>query len=202
MLTQSLLWSNIILCPVAGFFLLLRRSYGVSNFLFISALFFIAGLSFVNLRTLQYPAQLFSWQSYGLFLEVITVLCCYFYTKTAFRDNSEIYKGFGFWISLTVAISLVIFVVANPLTNLIFSPDFSDEQIIFLTNSGFFVYLLLMVFLVFGLVQLERTLAGLHQVQRWNIKLLVLGSGLLLASFALYFSHSCLLYTSPSPRDS
>ena len=52
-----------------------------------------------------------------------------------------------------------------------------------------------MVFLVFGLVQLERTLAGLHQVQRWNIKLLVLGSGLLLASFALYFSHS-LLYRS------
>ncbi|RLB73646.1 MAG: PEP-CTERM system histidine kinase PrsK [Deltaproteobacteria bacterium] len=195
MLTQSLLWSNIILCPIAGLFLLLRRSYGVSNFLFISALFSIAGLSFVNLRTLQYPAQLFSWQSYGLFLEVITVLCCYFYTKTAFRDNSEIYKGFGFWISLTVAISLVIFVIVNPLTNLIFSPDFPDEQIIFLTNSGFFVYLLLMVFLVFGLVQLERTLAGLHQVQRWNIKLLVLGSGLLLASFALYFSHS-LLYRS------
>ena len=195
MLTQSLLWSNILLCPVAGVFLLLRRVYNVSNFLFISALFLIAGLSFINLRTLQYPEELYSWQKYGLVFDVLTVLCCYFYTKTAFRDNSEIYKGVGFWISVLVSISLTLFVIVTPLDNLIFSPDFSDEYIIFLTSPGFLVYLLLMVFLVFGLVQLERTLAGLHQYQRWNIKLLVLGSGLLLTSFALYFSQS-LLYRS------
>ena len=52
-----------------------------------------------------------------------------------------------------------------------------------------------MIFLVFGLVQLERTMAGLHQLQRWNVKLMVISSGLLLATFALYFSHS-LLYRS------
>jgi len=195
MLTQILLWSNILLCPVVGIVLLLRRSYTVSIVFFISAMFFISGLAFTNLRSLQYPEELFFWQKYGLILEVLTVLCCYFYTKTAFRDNSEIYKGYGFWISITIAISLLIFVIIRPLNEILFSPDFSEEHIIFLTNSGFVIYLLLMVFLVFGLVQLERTLAGLHQSQRWNIKLLVLGSGLLLVSFALYFSHS-LLYRS------
>ena len=195
MLTQILLWSNILLCPVVGIVLLLRRSYTVSIVFFISAMFFISGLAFTNLRSLQYPEELFLWQKYGLILEVLTVLCCYFYTKTAFRDNSEIYKGYGFWISITIAISLLLFVIIRPLDEILFSPDFSEEHIIFLTNSGFIIYLLLMVFLVFGLVQLERTLAGLHQSQRWNIKLLVLGSGLLLVSFALYFSHS-LLYRS------
>ncbi len=195
MLTQILLWSNILLCPVVGIVLLLRRSYTVSIVFFISAMFFISGLAFTNLRSLQYPEELFLWQKYGLILEVLTVLCCYFYTKTAFRDNSEIYKGYGFWISITIAISLLLFVIIRPLDEILFSPDFSEEHIIFLTNSGFVIYLLLMVFLVFGLVQLERTLAGLHQSQRWNIKLLVLGSGLLLVSFALYFSHS-LLYRS------
>ena len=195
MFTQILLWSNILLCPVIGFFLLLRRSYTVSILFFISALFFISGLSFANLRSLQYPEEIFLWQKYGLIFEVLAVLCCYFYTKTAFRDNSEIYKGYGFWISIAVAISLLVFVIVTPLNKLLFSPDFADEHILFLTNSGFIIYLLLMVFLVFGLVQLERTLAGLHQAQRWNIKLLVLGGGILLVSFALYFSHS-LLYRS------
>lgn len=158
-------------------------------------MFFISGLAFTNLRSLQYPDELFLWQKYGLILEVLTVLCCYFYTKTAFRDNSEIYKGYGFWVSITIAISLLFFVIISPVDEILFSPDFAEEHLIFLTNSGFVIYLLLMVFLVFGLVQLERTLAGLHQSQRWNIKLLVLGSGLLLVSFALYFSHS-LLYRS------
>ncbi|MDX2481215.1 MAG: PEP-CTERM system histidine kinase PrsK [Desulfuromusa sp.] len=195
MLTELLLWSNIIMCPVAGVFLLLRRSLTISILLFISALFFISGLTYTDLQSLQYPEQLFVWQRYGLFLSVVAIICCYYYTKTAFRDNSEIYKGIGFWISVSVASSLLIYVFFSPVENLLFSPDFSVEQVIFLTSPGFVIYLLLMIYLVFGLVQLERTFAGLHHAQRWNIKLMVLGAGLLLVSFALYFSHS-LLYRS------
>lgn len=195
MLSIFLLWTNIIFCPVVGIVLLLRRSFLVSTLFLVSALFFLSGLAFVDLQSLQQPEQLFHWRTYGLFLEAAVVFCCYFYTKTAFRDNSEIYKGRGFWISIVVTLSLLIFIIYSPIESLLFSPDFSEEHIIFLTKSGFVIYLQLMVFLVFGLVQLERTLAGLHQLQRWNIKLIVVGSGLLLASFALYFSHS-LLYRS------
>ena len=195
MLSVFLLWMNTILCPIAGIILLLRRSYLVSTLFLVSALFFLSGLTFVDLQTLQHPEQLLLWRKYGLFFEAVVVFCCYFHTKTAFRDNSEIYKGRGFWISIFLALSLLVFIIFSPIENLLFSPDFVEEQIIFLTKSGFIVYLLLMVFLVFGLVQLERTLAGLHKLQRWNIKLIVISSGLLLASFALYFSHS-LLYRS------
>ncbi|MDA3901860.1 MAG: PEP-CTERM system histidine kinase PrsK, partial [Desulfuromusa sp.] len=194
-LTELLLWSNIILCPVAGVFLLLRRSYAVCILLFIAALFFISGVTYTDLQSLQYPEQVMVWQKYGMLLQVFAILCGYFYTKTAFRDNSEIYKGKGFWISVCVAISLLIYVAISPVDRLLFSPDFSTEQVLFLTNRGFIIYLLLMIYLVFGLVQLERTFAGLHQVQRWGVKLMVLGAGLLLTSFALYFSHS-LLYRS------
>ncbi|MCK5912255.1 MAG: hypothetical protein KAG12_00140, partial [Desulfuromusa sp.] len=194
-MTEFLLWTNIIISPVAAVILLLRRSSLPSTLLLVSALFFLSGLAFVDLRTLQYPEHLYLWRKYGLFFEASVVFSCYFYTKTVFRDNSEIYKGRGFWISITVALSVLIYIFLNPIENLLFSPDFVDEQVVFLTNSGFIVYLLLMLFLVFGLVQLERTLAGLHQLQRWNIKLIVISNGLLLASFALYFSHS-LLYRS------
>ena len=195
MFSALLLWSNIILCPVAAIILLVRRSYLTSTLLLVAALFFLSGLTYIDLQTLQSPEKLFLWRKYGLFFESIVVFCCYFHTKTAFRDNSEIYKGRGFWLSVVVALLALIFIVFSPIENLLFSPDFADEHILYLTKSGFLIYLLLMVFLVFGLVQLERTMAGLHQLQRWNIKLIVISSGFLLATFALYFSHS-LLYRS------
>ena len=195
MLTEFLLWSNVLLCPLVGAMLLLRRSSLVSTLLLLVALCSISGLTFVDLNSLQYPDQILFWRKYGLIFEIVVVLSCYFYTKTAFRDNSEIYKGPGFWLSVALAFTLFIATIASPIDRLLFSPDFADEQILFLTKSGFIIYLLMMVYLVFGLVQLERTLAGLHQTQRWGIKLIVLSSGLLLVSFALYFSQS-LLYRS------
>ncbi|WP_321391047.1 XrtA/PEP-CTERM system histidine kinase PrsK [uncultured Desulfuromusa sp.] len=195
MLTEILLWSNILLCPLVGVILLLRRSYLVSTLFIVAALFLFSGLSFIDLRSLQQPEQIFFWRKFGLFFEVFAILSCYFYTKTAFRDNSEIYKGTGFWISVILAFSLVLTVIFSPIDSLLFSPDFVDEHILFLTKQGFVIYLLLMIYLVFGLVQLERTLAGLHQTQRWGVKVIVLSSGLLLVSFALYFSQS-LLYRS------
>ena len=195
MIVDFFLWTNIIICPLVALALLTRGNRSISNQLLLLALFFISALSFVDLQSLLFPEQMFIWRRYGLILETLVVFCCYYHTKTAFRDNSEIYKGIGFWISTIVAISLLLFISLSPLKNIIFSPDFADEKIVYLTKAGFFVYLLLMIFLVFGLVQLERTLAGSHQLQRWNIKPIALSSGILLAAFAFYFSHS-LLYRS------
>jgi putative PEP-CTERM system histidine kinase len=186
---------NTVLAPIAAVVLLIRRSYLVSTLLLAATLFFVAGLAYVDIQTLKNPEELFFWRKYGAVLEACVVFCGYFHTKTAFRDNSEIYKGPGFWISIALSFSILVYVIGASSETLIFSPDFAEEHILYLTNVGFVFYLLLMVYLVFGLVQLERTLAGLHQVQRWGIKFPVLSSGLLLASFALYFSHS-LLYRS------
>ena len=195
MISAALLWFNTIFAPLAGVVLLVRRATFVSALLLFLSLLSLAGLSFVDLQSLQNPEHLFYWRKYAVLLEAFVVFCGYYHTKTAFRDNSEIYKGPGFWISVVLAVSLLIYLFQAPIETLIFSPDFAEEHILYLTNAGFFIYLVFMVFLVFGMVQLERTLAGLHQVQRWSIKLPVLGSGLLLASFALYFSQS-LLYRS------
>jgi putative PEP-CTERM system histidine kinase len=194
-MTQFLLWLNLICAVPVAVLILRRRTYPAATLLFSGALLLLAGLCWVELQLLQQPTRLLFWQKYVLLLELGTVFCFYYYTKTVFRDNSEIYKGPGFWISLLLALALTIYVAGLSTDALIFSPDFAEERILYLTKAGFAVYLLLMLYLVFGLVQLERTLAGLHQLQRWATKLEVIASGLLLVSFALYFSHS-LLYRS------
>lgn len=196
MLFNILQWFSIIVFPLAAIAILLkRRTYVVATIFLVSSLLFIAGQAYVDLQLLLNPDNFPVWRKYGLVLEVLCVIAGYFYTKTAFRDNSEIYKGPGFWITVFVLISLLVFTLVTPINQLVYAPDFAEEQILFLTKSGFLVYLTLMVFLVFSLVQLERTYTGLHQLERWNIKPEVLGSGLLLAAFALYFSQSLLYRT-------
>lgn len=194
-MTEILLWLYIPICLVAVAVLLTKRTYLAATILLGTGLALFGALSFVNIQLLQQPKQLHMWYQFVLLLQVGTTFCFYYYTKTIFRDNSEIYKGPGFWLSLALAVSLFAFCVVIPVDSIIFSPDFAEEHIVYLTKAGFGAYLLLMLYLVFGLVQLERTLASLHQLQRWNVKLEVLGSGLLLATMALYISHS-LLYRS------
>lgn len=194
-MTEILLWLNIPFCLFAVVVLLTKRTYLTATLLLSTGLVLFGGLSFVDIQLLRQPEQLNHWYKQSLLLQVGSVFCFYYYTKTIFRDNTEIYKGPGFWLSVVLAFSLMGFCVVSPIESLIFSPDFADEQIVYLTKAGFGTYLILMLYLVFGLVQLERSLAGLHQLQRWTIKLEVLGSGLLLAAMALYFSHS-LLYRS------
>ncbi|MBD1399112.1 XrtA/PEP-CTERM system histidine kinase PrsK [Pelovirga terrestris] len=192
MLTEILLWLTILLCPLAVLVLLARRCFTVATLFFIAALISLAWLSYIDLSSLRWPERLYGLRNIGLPLEVVVVFACYFYTKTSFRDNSRIYRGVGFWLAILLFIALFVYALVTPSLHLIFSPDFADELILFLTTPGFFIYLILMLVLVFGLVQLERTLAGLHELQRWKVKLEVLASGLLMAAFALYFSHSLL----------
>lgn len=192
MLTEILLWLNILFCPLAVVILLVRRSFSVATLLFIAALIGLTWLSLIDLSSLRAPERIYGLRNFGMPLEVVVVFACYFYTKTSFRDNSRIYRGFGFWLAVLVFLALFVYALVTPSLDLIFSPDFADERILFLTAPGFLIYLTLMLVLVFGLVQLERTLAGLHELQRWKVKLEVLASGLLMAAFALYFSHSLL----------
>ena len=196
MLSTFLLWL-LIVGSIAGAVVLFsrRHSYPAATYLYIISFILLAALSFIHIRLTQNGEVLYFWKKATVCADVLLAISLYFYTKTTFRDNSGIYLGYGFWASVALACGLMIYVFITPLDVLVFAPDFSDEKIFFLTNQGFSVYLLLMVFLVFGLVQLERTFTGLHSLQRWQVKLEIIGSGTLLALCALFYSHS-LLYRS------
>src|SRR6056297_4251623 len=133
MLTETLLWLNILICSVAVVFLLARRFFTVATLFFIVALLALAWLSFIDLFSLQSPERLYSLRNIGMPLEVVVVFACYFYTKTSFRDNSRIYRGVGFWLAVLLFVGLFVYALITPSLHLIFSPDFADERILFLT---------------------------------------------------------------------
>ena len=189
MLLESLLWSNIILCLVAsGLILLFRRNRSSESVFIVFLLVFFSCLNYLDLRTINNPDNLYFLLRYKLLFEVAAVMACYFYTKTAFRDNSEIFRGPGFWFAITISVGIILTALLTPVEWLFFSPNFSEDGILYVTRQGFILYIFLFLLLVFGLVQLERTVTALHLLQRWGIKLEVLGVGLLMAAFAFYFS--------------
>ncbi len=189
-------WLLILLAPITGVVLFLRRKpYSLPTLFLVVATLILAGQGFFDIQLLVSESEPGGWLRSSIISDVLLALSVYFYTKTIFRDNSKIYLGYGFWISIAIAIGLIGYVCWSSLETLVFAPDIREEHLYFLTDHGLAVYLLVMVFLVFGLVQLERTFAGLHALQRWEIKVEVLGSGLLLTASALYYSQS-LLYRS------
>ena len=193
MLLESLLWSNIILCLIASVLILLFRRNRPSETVFIVLLLvFFSCLNYLDLRTINNPENLYFLLRYTLIFEFAAVIACYFYTKTAFRDNSEIFRGPGFWFAIVVSAGIILTALLTPVERLFFSPNFNEDMILYVTRQGFILYIVLFLLLIFGLVQLERTVAALHQLQRWGIKLEVLGVGLLMAAFAFYLSQSFL----------
>lgn len=189
-------WLLIIISPVAGVVLFVRRKpYTIPTLFLVFAVFILVVQALADIQLLQAGQNHLTWMKAGILGDVFLAVSAYFYTKTIFRDNSKIYIGRGFWISVIVAVSLITFVLFSSLEALVFAPDIQEEHLYFLTDNGFALYLVVMIFLVLGLVQLERTFTGLHALQRWQIKLEVLGSGLLLTASALYFSQSLLYRT-------
>lgn len=153
----------------------------------------------LTLQTLEsyilfHPERL-SLKRSAMLLEACLPLAAFFYSTQFCRPGgvaklSKISRIQLFLALLFALSSLWLFPAA-----LFFSPDFGDEKLLFLTNTGFLFYLLLLSFMVLAMMQLERTLSALSQHQRWQIKFEVIGICVLLGAHLVYFSQA-LLYRS------
>ncbi|ORJ63406.1 hypothetical protein B5V00_00640 [Geothermobacter hydrogeniphilus] len=76
-----------------------------------------------------------------------------------------------------------------------FSPDFDQERIVFLSRASYLFYLGLGFFLVSALVLLERGLVSHQGLNRWRVKLETVGIGTIVASQFFFYSQA-LLYRS------
>ena len=192
MLLSIILCLSILMALFMGGAIYLRRKYLLSTFLLSLCFLFVALLGVCEFLSTSTVDNVWDVRKYALIFEVLSAVSFYFYTKTSFRDNSQIFRGPGFWLTIVVAICLIGTAFIFPIDHFVFSPDFDSEHVLFLTSLGFAFYVLVMLFFIGGMVQLERTYVTLHQLQRWEVKVEVVGAGLLAASFALYFSQSFL----------
>lgn len=151
-------------------------------------------LELADMAALGWPGEWQSWKRLSLLGEGLVPVCWLLYAAAFGRGGwrelpllSRALLGAGLLLPLA-ALSL-------PLSQVFFSPDFADEQVLFLGGPGYWFYLALLALLVAPLVQLERTLGSLGDSERWQVKFELVGAGAVLTGLFIYAGQG-LLYRS------
>jgi len=121
-----------------------------------------------------------SWQPFWFLLFALT-----FARDRALRGLSWLSR-----ILLVATLALPVFAVAASTERWFYSPDFSDERILFLVNHGYYFYIALMGGMVVALSHLERTLVALPRFDRLRIKLEMVGAGTIVVMLVIYYSQA------------
>ncbi|MBV5339585.1 MAG: PEP-CTERM system histidine kinase PrsK [Deltaproteobacteria bacterium] len=159
------------------------------------ALFMSAAVELFDLLTLYNPEQLYLWKKCSLTAEAALIPAWLWFTMTYARQNG--FRAASLPLRFTLAVSplFTIFALILPIRSFVYSPDFATEKTLFLGNNGFMFYILMFIYLVLALIQLEQTLAHTSWTARGKIKLELLGAGAFLTILIIYYSQGLLFRT-------
>ncbi|RJQ17695.1 MAG: PEP-CTERM system histidine kinase PrsK [Nitrospiraceae bacterium] len=91
--------------------------------------------------------------------------------------------------------ALVVLSVVAPIESFFYSPEFESESVLFLGNAGYIFNLLLLLYFIVALVNIETTLKSSSGPGRWQLKYTLIGTGGIIAINIFYYSYA-LLYRS------
>jgi putative PEP-CTERM system histidine kinase len=178
-----------------AFFLLIGSGKKVRFPFLIWLLLLFALQEIFDLLALRRPEELFHWKHFGLICEALLPFTVVAFALTFYRADGLRRARL---LSRALLASSLLFLVPVLLWgpgDFFFAPDFGNENLLFLTRTGFFFYVFLMFYLTCALVLLEQTMTSLAVHERWSIKFEIVGAGLLPAVALIYYSQS-LLYRS------
>lgn len=184
------------LAIAAGFFVVaLRHRPTASTLTLLAALGVALAVEVLDLLALRLPDQLEVFKRWGLLAESLLPVTWLLYSLKFGRlpgwgNVSWLQRGF-----LAAAALMPLPVLLIPISDFFYAPDFGDELILFLGNPGYYFFIGILAFLIIALVNLEVTLMSSPRPERWKIKYEIIGAGLAIAFFIVYYSQS-LLYRS------
>jgi putative PEP-CTERM system histidine kinase len=152
-------------------------------------------LELFDLLCLLHPAQLLFWKKFALVTEALLPPAWLWFSLTYSRQNVQDAVPMLHRFLLAGTPLFLGSAVFFPVTTFLYSPDFGVEHLLFLGNLGFFFYILLLVYLVIALINLEMTLMNATLAARSRIKLEILGAGALLGVMVFYYSQGLLFRT-------
>ncbi len=185
----------IIVAAMFPLFFALRKNSATPPVSLSIAVALSAFLELFDLIALCNPEQIYFWMKYSLVTEAVLLPAWLWFSVTYARQNGLSAISIPLRLLLAVSPLLIISALILPPQSFVYSPDFDTEKVLFLHNYGFYFYLLMLVYLVAALIQLERTLVHTTRSSRWKIKFELLGAGSFLAIMIIYFSQGLLFRT-------
>lgn len=156
------------------------------------AIILSAALELFDLLMFCYPEEFYYWKKFSLVTEAVLLPTWLWFSATYARQNGQQTISMPLQLLLAASPLFAIFALILPIREFVYSADFASEKALLLSNNGFIFYLLLLVYLVATLIQLEQTLAHTTYGSRWKIKYELLGAGGFLAILVIFYSQSLL----------
>jgi putative PEP-CTERM system histidine kinase len=194
-MTVLLSISAIIGAVMLPLYFALRKETSSLPVPFSTAMVTTAVLELFDLLTLCNPDQLYFWKNFSLISEAVMTPAWFWFALTHTRQNGLHAISIPLQLLLAASPLLAIGVLILPTRSFIYSPDFPAEKVLFLGNNGFIFYLLILVYLIAALIQLEQTMVHTTWTLRWKIKFELLGAGAFLTLLIIYYSQSLLFRT-------
>lgn len=195
MIQTILSWSATVFVVAVSVFVLSRRERSFATIVLGALLILCALLEAMDTLAITYPADLLVWKRAALLCESVLAPVFLLFSVTFGRQYT--WKTFPRFVKVLLCFSplFIVAVLAAAPDNLFYSPDFSSEQMLFLGNTGFIFYVVLFVYFIAALVNLETTFRSALRPDQWNLKLTLMGAGSILSLFVFYYSQG-LLYRS------
>ena len=133
-----------------------------------------------------------AWKEWALFVEALLPGLWLLLSLTYARDLPE--RGLGRLTRAMLAVCFLLVLVPAflPAGSLYYAPDFPSERMLFLTDSGYYFYVTILVLLVAALTNFESTLANASSEALWRVKLDIVALGSMLAVFVFYYTNAFL----------
>lgn len=172
----------------------LYRDRSRSGLFFCAALVVTALLELFDLMSLA-AVDSFFWKKCALVTESLLPPLWLLSSLTYSREAGPWKIGRPLQLVTVLAFLTALLPFIKPLNVFYYAPDFPAERLLFLNNIGYFYYLGIMVWLVFCLVNFEKTFVNASPSAQFKIKFEIIGLGTILAVLIFYFSQALLYRT-------
>jgi len=173
----------------------LARDRSRSGLYFCAALTVTALLELFDLMALTAGVDAIFWKRCALISESLLPPLWLISSLTFARQAGPWKIGRPLQAVIVLSFLPVLLPFIKPLDVFFYAPDFPSERLLFLNNIGYFYYLGIMVWLVCGLVNFEKTFANASPSAQYKIKFDIIGIGTILAVLIFYYSQALLYRT-------
>lgn len=174
---------------------ILQKEWSRGGLILAAPLAATALLEICDLGALSGYLPEIDWKEGAIYTEALLpalwLLCSLSYA----RDNGPRNSTWNARLVSLVALVLLVVPLIYPEEHLFYAPDFPAEPILFLTDTGYYFYICVLVLLVVALTQFEATLVNASPDALWRVKLDIVALGTMIAVQVFYYSNALLYRT-------
>jgi hypothetical protein len=178
-----------------GFVVFLKRYKRISHVAFFIGMLSTATVITGDSMCMLNPDSILFWKQWVFIAEALMAVSWLLFAMSFARTDYWHVIGKFSKLLLILSPCFIYFFIKIPVEDFFYSPEFRNERILFLGNTGYVFNLLLLLYSVVSIINLEATLRSSSGIRKWQIKYALLGAGGIIAFNIFYYSYA-LLYRS------